>query len=1164
MNARFKRGVFPIEQLEARLLLSNDDIEIHRVGGFLGVSTNGFFVPFGPGNQTVDAGDGDDNIFVHETDDRQITINLGTGHDDVIVGNSDLDTLGTGTIFINAGTDGIDDLVTLDDSFDVGSDTYNVTESGGYIDFVKPGFGEVVRVAQTNIDLQLRCNQDGNTINVDSSVSINNTDQVLEIFTGDSTADTSTNTVNFSGTVSSLGELSVHGVSGADTLNLTGDVFTSSGTINFLGGNGTGVNLLNIDDTAATDSYTIAADSITMVDGAQTGTIDYNDADITLTSESTTAASSFVIQTPPNPIANGSDITINCGGGDDVINVGTGRLAPLVGRLALNGQAGSDAIAFNDSAEAITPVTYTLSNNQFDTSLISPVSISSFSSFLLEAGSGTSNITVGTGNGFFSSVQVVGNGGNDNFDITPSVGYEITALGGSNTATGDDLDLVGGGASRGELNVTGTGQGDYTFSNRNPVHFAGIETFTQPHAALGAPDLSAADDKGRSSADNITNLTTLTFGPSGATVVFNVAVLLYRDGVENATTTAPSSGPWSIDSTFPTGDATYAMTVRFVDPVTGLLSTPSAATNARVDTQIPSTPTAPNLISDTGQSTTDNITNNNIPLFNGIVEGSAIVSLRNSGTEVGNLTAAAGGSVVYQVAPSSALSDGAKSMTITQQDIAGNTSSPSPALSITIDTVAPNAPSAPDLLTSSDHGRFTNDNVTNVNTPTFAFNATELIRLLEGTTILADYAALPNVTSSGLPDGTHTISARSVDVAGNTSAQTLALAVTIDTIVPAPPAAPDMTDATDSGKLNNDNITKFTQPGFSGTVEANTLVSLKIDGVSVGTTTPSGTTYTAAPISALSNGDRSITVTQEDLSGNLSLVSPALVVTIDTIAPAAASVPDLPAAKDSGASSSDNVTNILSSSLVLAGPELIRLKLGSTTISDYLSPQTFSIAYTTDGSYSYTATSVDLAGNASAPSAGLNVTVDSVAPTVSSSQFLFQTTQTISMTFSEDVGGSLVGADLDIRHLPDNVAVAKSLAYSPNTTTFSFGSILPDGNYRATMSAGAVEDVAGNPLASNQVLDFFVLSGDANHDGAVDVTDLGILATNWQQSPRNSSQGDFNNDGVVDVTDLGILATHWQQGLPVASAPAAISQPPHGSRAIELIEPQSSIDMVLD
>jgi hypothetical protein len=150
---------------------------------------------------------------------------------------------------------------------------------------------------------------------------------------------------------------------------------------------------------------------------------------------------------------------------------------------------------------------------------------------------------------------------------------------------------------------------------------------------------------------------------------------------------------------------------------------------------------------------------------------------------------------------------------------------------------------------------------------------------------------------------------------------------------------------------------------------------------------------------------------------------------------------------------------------------------------------------------------------------------------------------------------------LDIRHLPDNLAVAKSLAYTPNTATFSFGSILPDGNYRATVLAGAVEDLAGNTLAADHVLDFFVLGGDANHDGVVDVSDLGILASNWQQSPRNSSQGDFNNDGVVDVADLGILASHWQQGLPAPSAPAGSSPSP--SRSLKLIEPQSSADMVL-
>jgi hypothetical protein len=57
------------------------------------------------------------------------------------------------------------------------------------------------------------------------------------------------------------------------------------------------------------------------------------------------------------------------------------------------------------------------------------------------------------------------------------------------------------------------------------------------------------------------------------------------------------------------------------------------------------------------------------------------------------------------------------------------------------------------------------------------------------------------------------------------------------------------------------------------------------------------------------------------------------------------------------------------------------------------------------------------------------------------------------------------------------------------------------------------------------------------------VADLGILATNWQQSPRTFSQGDFDYSGTVDVNDLGILASHWQQQLAPPNAPFAVISP---------------------
>jgi hypothetical protein len=54
--------------------------------------------------------------------------------------------------------------------------------------------------------------------------------------------------------------------------------------------------------------------------------------------------------------------------------------------------------------------------------------------------------------------------------------------------------------------------------------------------------------------------------------------------------------------------------------------------------------------------------------------------------------------------------------------------------------------------------------------------------------------------------------------------------------------------------------------------------------------------------------------------------------------------------------------------------------------------------------------------------------------------------------------------------------------------------------------------------------------GDANLDGQVDISDLGILATHWQAA-GNWSGGDFDYSGFVDITDLGRLATNWQRGV---------------------------------
>ena len=78
--------------------------------------------------------------------------------------------------------------------------------------------------------------------------------------------------------------------------------------------------------------------------------------------------------------------------------------------------------------------------------------------------------------------------------------------------------------------------------------------------------------------------------------------------------------------------------------------------------------------------------------------------------------------------------------------------------------------------------------------------------------------------------------------------------------------------------------------------------------------------------------------------------------------------------------------------------------------------------------------------------------------------------------------------------------------------------------------------------------------GDANHDGVVDVSDLGILGANFNQDDAQWSQGDFNSDGVVDVADLGGIGANWTvDGLVTVLAGYTVLESEFvGTRAINL------------
>ncbi|MCS7033342.1 MAG: carboxypeptidase regulatory-like domain-containing protein [Phycisphaerae bacterium] len=190
------------------------------------------------------------------------------------------------------------------------------------------------------------------------------------------------------------------------------------------------------------------------------------------------------------------------------------------------------------------------------------------------------------------------------------------------------------------------------------------------------------------------------------------------------------------------------------------------------------------------------------------------------------------------------------------------------------------------------------------------------------------------------------------------------------------------------------------------------------------------------------------------------------------------------------------------------------------------------------GSYRLRVTVIDLYGASTASEVVVNI--DTTPPTLLGPPlFTFESGQGVMVTFSENVGGSLLPSNFIVQNLTAGQPVDPSmlsLTYDPATNSALLGVVgnaLPDGNYRVTLNPAGITDLAGNPLAGGAQLDFFVLAGDANRDRSVNLADFSVLSAHFNTA-GTFSQGDFDYTGLVDLADFAILATRFNQSLPPA------------------------------
>lgn len=616
--------------------------------------------------------------------------------------------------------------------------------------------------------------------------------------------------------------------------------------------------------------------------------------------------------------------------------------------------------------------------------------------------------------------------------------------------------------------------------NESPVSATiDITIDTVRPAAPSAPALAAGSDTG-AAGDGITSDSTPTFTGSGAEP--GRTVRLYANEREVGHSAANDKGEWSITVSDALADGSYSFGVKQFD-LAGNKSGYSDSFTLTIETGAPTAPTLSLATATDSGVAGDGITRTENPIIQGKGEAGAKLDLFD-GTKL-LLSTTVNPDGTWSMIP--ALAEGVHQLNARQTDSAGNVGVLSDFLRIVVDKTAA-ALSAPLLAAASDSGLQDNDGITRVTKPLITGSGAEAGATVEiydgavklGETSANNAGAWTFTAGAGLTDGTHTLTAKQTDVAGNTSAASAPLTVTIDTTAAAAPGAPKLARESDSGQLDNDAVTNVTRPVISGSgAEAKATIELYDGGALLAKTTADADGAWSLTTGVLSAGLHSLTAKQVDAAGNASLQSALLNLRIDTAPPAALSAPTLDADSDSGASSTDGITNVKSLTIRGAGAAAnaaIDVYDGTTLLGHTIASATGAWSYRTadllDGLHALSAKQVNLAGNASAASAALSVTIDTVAPKVIGSVVnLLQ--RGYSLEFNESIVFAQ-GKEIDVdfadllpgnhasRHLPDsrtNWGIEDGAHGVQNQLALKIGVV---GLFHLQWANGAIQDLAGN------------------------------------------------------------------------------------------------------
>lgn len=445
-------------------------------------------------------------------------------------------------------------------------------------------------------------------------------------------------------------------------------------------------------------------------------------------------------------------------------------------------------------------------------------------------------------------------------------------------------------------------------------------------------------------------------------------------------------------------------------------------------------PAAPTLLDlatddDTGTSTTDNITNKTSGLtITGKAEANSTVELFNGTTSLGTATAGADGTFTKDVS----LTIGEHTITAKATDKAGNVGVASASIKVTVDDNPPVAPTALDLATDDDTGASGIDNITTKTSGLTITGKGEVgakIELFDGTTSLGTttVGTTGNFTLDiALANGTHNITAKATDTAGNIGPASDALVIKVDTaLLPVAPTSLDLAAEDDNGSSNSDNLTSLRSGlTISGNAPANTTVELFNGAVSLGSVSVGANGKWSKDITLGANGVFTITAKSTDSGGNVSVASDPFYITI-AAGPTAPTSLDLATEDDNGSSTTDNITTITDDLTITGNADAgstIQLFDGTTSLGTVVAGSDGRFSFDVDlaiGTHSITAKATSSTGYTSPASAVLEIKVE--APATLSSLFAATEETTHTDTNAVDKAIEALHADTASTHSTDTI-----------------------------------------------------------------------------------------------------------------------------------------------